>query len=61
MRVGLTVVVTWVIVLILFSLYQDAKVGMSQSSFPCLEDQVLGYSPQFGPDRVGCLNIEEVK
>lgn len=30
----------------------------SQGSFPCAEDEVLGYSPQFGPDRVGCIHVE---
>jgi hypothetical protein len=34
---------------------------MSQDRFPCQEDEVLAYAPQFGPDRVGCLNIEEIK
>ena len=34
---------------------------MRQENFPCVEDEVLAYSPQFGPDRVGCLHIEEVK
>lgn len=32
-----------------------------QRTFPCAEDEVLGYAPQFGPDRVGCIHIEEVK
>lgn len=31
-----------------------------QRTFPCEEDEVLGYAPQFGPNRVGCLHIEEV-
>ena len=30
----------------------------SQRSFPCHEDEVLGYSPTFGPDDVGCMNID---
>lgn len=34
---------------------------MSQASFPCAEDEVLTYAAQFGPDRVGCLHIEEIK
>ena len=29
-----------------------------QRSFPCQEDEVLGYAPEFGPDRVGCIHIE---
>jgi hypothetical protein len=32
-----------------------------QSSFPCQEDEVLGYAPQFGPDRVGCIHIDNLK
>ena len=31
-----------------------------QSSFPCQEDEVLGYAPQFGPDRVGCIHIDQI-
>jgi hypothetical protein len=31
-----------------------------QRSFPCEEDEVLGYAPQFGPDRVGCIHIDEL-
>jgi hypothetical protein len=34
---------------------------LSQRAFPCQEDEVLSYAPQFGPDRVGCLHIEEIK
>lgn len=34
---------------------------MSQDRFPCQEDEALAYAPQFGPDRVGCLHIEEIK
>lgn len=33
---------------------------MTQSEFPCQEDEVLGYAPQFGPDHVGCIHIEEL-
>ncbi|AGK88014.1 hypothetical protein M041_gp05 [Mycobacterium phage Severus] len=32
-----------------------------QRNFPCAEDEVLGYAPQFGPDRVGCIHIEELR
>lgn len=31
-----------------------------QKDFPCQEDEVLGYAPKFGPDRVGCINIDEL-
>ena len=34
---------------------------MSQASFPCVEDEVLGFAPQFGPDKVGCLSVEGIK
>jgi hypothetical protein len=30
---------------------------MSQKFFPCAEDEVLGFSPEFGPDKVGCLHV----
>lgn len=30
----------------------------SQHAFPCHEDEVLGYSPSFGPDDVGCIHID---
>lgn len=32
----------------------------SQSEFPCEEDEVLGFAPRFGPDRVGCIHIDEL-
>ncbi|AEJ94524.1 hypothetical protein PBI_ACHEBE_81 [Mycobacterium phage Achebe] len=31
-----------------------------QRSFPCQEDEVLGYAPEFGPDRVGCIHIDNL-
>ena len=33
----------------------------AQSSFPCHEDEALIYAPQFGADRVGCVNVEDVR
>ncbi|AZS06631.1 hypothetical protein SEA_JACOREN57_68 [Mycobacterium phage JacoRen57] len=33
----------------------------SQETFPCAEDEVLGYAPQFGPDRVGCIHIDVIR
>lgn len=30
----------------------------SQRDFPCQEDEVLGYSPSFGPNRVGCISLD---
>ena len=35
--------------------------NMSQAAFPCQEDEALVYAPQFGPDKVGCINWEEIK
>ena len=29
-----------------------------QRNFPCAEDEVLGYAPEFGFDRVGCMHID---
>lgn len=31
----------------------------SQRNFPCAEDEALVYAPRFGPDRVGCLHVED--
>ncbi|QEA11372.1 hypothetical protein SEA-BUTTONS_85 [Mycobacterium phage Buttons] len=36
-------------------------ISFDQSSFPCEEDEVLGFSPEFGPDKVGCIHIEDVR
>ncbi|AYB69710.1 hypothetical protein SEA_KALAH2_224 [Mycobacterium phage Kalah2] len=33
---------------------------MPQSEFLCQEDEVLGYAPRFGPDRVGCIHVDEL-
>ncbi|AVR57070.1 hypothetical protein KIP30_gp10 [Mycobacterium phage Pistachio] len=32
-----------------------------QRNFPCAEDEVLGYAPEFGPDRVGCIHIDQLR
>lgn len=32
-----------------------------QSTFPCEEDEVLGYHPRFGPDHVGCIHVDELR
>lgn len=34
---------------------------LSQEAFPCQEDQVLTYSPQFGYDMVGCIHHENIQ
>ena len=31
-----------------------------QVEFPCAEDEVLGYAPEFGYDHVGCIHIDRV-
>jgi hypothetical protein len=31
-----------------------------QSNFPCTEDEVLGYDETFGPDKVGCIHIDNL-
>lgn len=61
MRAGLAALVTLLIVFGLGELYLSRLDSMSQSSFPCQEDEVLGYAPKFGPHKVGCLSIEEIK
>lgn len=33
---------------------------LDQEKFPCAEDEVVGFHPRFGPDKVGCLSIEEL-
>lgn len=33
----------------------------SQDTFPCAEDEVLGYAPEFGADRVGCIHVDDVR
>ncbi|AGK86113.1 hypothetical protein SEA_KERBEROS_86 [Mycobacterium phage Kerberos] len=32
-----------------------------QRDFPCQEDEVLGYAPEFGPDHVGCIHIDQIR
>lgn len=34
---------------------------MLQKDFPCQEDEALLYHPRFGPDHVGCINVDEVR
>lgn len=34
---------------------------MPQADFPCQEDEALLYHPRFGPDVVGCMNLDEVR
>ncbi|AOT25007.1 hypothetical protein PBI_KALPINE_88 [Mycobacterium phage Kalpine] len=36
-------------------------IPFSQSAFPCQEDEVLGYAPEFGPDNVGCIHVDLLK
>ncbi|ARQ94640.1 membrane protein [Mycobacterium phage Journey13] len=37
------------------------KVPFTQADFPCEEDEVLGYAPEFGPDHVGCIHIDVLR
>lgn len=37
----------------------DTVVG-PQDAYPCHEDEVLGFDPRFGPDRVGCMHLDYV-
>uniref|UniRef100_A0AAU8GQU7 Secreted protein n=1 Tax=Mycobacterium phage BabyBack TaxID=3158877 RepID=A0AAU8GQU7_9CAUD len=39
----------------------SATVPFTQAAFPCEEDEVLGYAPQFGPDNVGCIHVDLIK
>jgi hypothetical protein len=34
---------------------------LDQDDFPCHEDEALIFHPRFGPDRVGCVSIEEIR
>lgn len=36
-------------------------ITFDQRDFPCQEDEVLGYNPRFGPDKVGCIHIDELR
>ena len=48
--------------LIILSLVScNARDPFSQALFPCHEDEALIYAPQFGADRVGCVNVEDVR
>lgn len=58
--VGAGLVVAAVLGLFMFlgaELARDAF--FDQDVFPCEEDEVLGYAERFGPDKVGCIHIEE--
>ncbi|QFP95563.1 hypothetical protein SEA_GAUGELDP_80 [Mycobacterium phage GaugeLDP] len=39
----------------------SANVPFTQAAFPCEEDEVLGYAPQFGPNNVGCIHVDLIK
>ncbi|QDM56671.1 hypothetical protein SEA_BIG3_91 [Mycobacterium phage Big3] len=36
-------------------------ITFDQASFPCQEDEVLGFDPAFGPDKVGCIHIDSLR
>ena len=40
--------------------YAMDEAGMTQEAFPCEEDEVLGYAPEFGPEHVGCMHVESL-
>lgn len=48
-------------VLLADDLEAPPTVPFTQSEFPCQEDEVLGYAPEFGPDHVGCIHIDALK
>ena len=50
------IVLVAIIVLATRAVAEDLDSRFLQVNFPCLEDEVLGYSPEFGPDHVGCLH-----
>ena len=33
---------------------------MLQRNFPCNEDEVLAFHVRFGPDKVGCIHLDEL-
>ena len=37
-----------------------AQYSFLQRDFPCQEDEVLAFHVRFGPDRVGCIHIDEL-
>lgn len=39
----------------------DTSDPFDQRNFPCNEDEVLGYAPSFGSDRVGCIHIDNLR
>jgi len=40
--------------------YAMDEAGMTQEAFPCAEDEVLGFAPEFGPEHVGCMHVESL-
>lgn len=40
---------------------QQPDTPMTQEAFPCEEDEVLGYAPEFGSEHVGCIHIDNIK
>ncbi|AOT25451.1 hypothetical protein KIP29_gp13 [Mycobacterium phage BabyRay] len=39
----------------------SAEPLLPQDEFPCQEDEVLGYAPEFGPHHVGCIHIDALR
>jgi hypothetical protein len=62
---------TWMLVsvcvAVLIVLYATGSIGgeahdrrFNQATFPCQEDEVLGYDARFGSDYVGCIHLDEL-
>ena len=37
-----------------------ASYSFLQRGFPCQEDEYLGFHVRFGPDKVGCIHLDEL-
>ncbi|QJD52639.1 hypothetical protein PBI_AN9_85 [Mycobacterium phage AN9] len=60
----ITVVIAFATAVGAMALADPGEVSASpfdQRDFPCQEDEVLGYAPEFGPDHVGCTHIDQIR
>lgn len=55
------IVLPWWVPLPAVASAEAPSITFDQSQFPCQEDEVLGYAPQFGPDKVGCIHVDQIK
>ncbi len=62
------IVIPFVVLVSIWSVFMYALVGsiqhqqfdsFDQRNFPCQEDEALMYAPTFGPDKVGCIHLNE--